>query len=191
LLLKIFFCTIFNQAWSIKLKIAFYFLVWKFFTMSTQLYPVCKLSNGSLFVMPKPDAEHMSRDIKHYQSQGVTKVISLLLPTEIEELNMLEEPIECKTNGIEFVNFSIKDMSVPDLQALREFNQQLKTDLENGQHLAIHCHGGRGRAGIVAITLMVEHGIDADQAIEIASKARGDRMPVNDLQVEFVKAYSA
>lgn len=157
--------------------------------MSTELYRVCELGRGSLSVMPKPDHEQMKRDISHYKSQGITKVISLLLPTEIDKLQMAQEPVECAAHGIEFINFSIKDMSVPDLQELRDFNQQLKSDLDNGHHLAVHCHGGRGRAGIVAITLMVEHGMDAEQAIEVASKARGDRMPVNELQTDFVKAY--
>ncbi|MDG6772870.1 hypothetical protein QCB45_00825 [Thiomicrorhabdus sp. ZW0627] len=157
--------------------------------MTTQLYTVCKLGNGQLSVMPKPDHEQMERDVRHYRSQGVTKVISLLLPKEIEELQMQQEPEVCDAHEIEFVNFSIKDMSVPEMDDLQTFNTQLKQDLENGHHLAIHCHGGRGRAGIVAISLMVEHGISAEQAIEMASKARGDRMPVNELQTEFVKNY--
>lgn len=157
--------------------------------MNTQLYPICQLSNGWLSVMPKPDHEQMELDVRYYRDRGVTKVISLLLPKEIEELKMQQEPAMCAAHQIEFINFSIKDMSVPELQHLKDLNLQLKQDLENGHHLAIHCHGGRGRAGIVAISLMVEHGIQAEQAIEIASKARGDRMPVNELQTEFVKAY--
>lgn len=159
--------------------------------MTTELYKICDLKNGSLSVMPKPDSQQMLRDIQNYQSQGITKVISLLLPTEIEKLAMQLEPSVCEQNNIMFVNFSIKDMSVPKLDDLKAFNEILKQDLENGEHLAIHCHGGRGRAGIVAITLMVEHGIDVQQAIEMASKARGDRMPVNELQTEFVLSYQA
>ncbi|MDX1348128.1 MAG: hypothetical protein R3189_07745 [Thiomicrorhabdus chilensis] len=157
--------------------------------MNTQLHPICQLGNGQISVMPKPDHEQMQRDVSHYRARGVTKVISLLLPKEIEELKMHQEPAVCEAHQIEFINFAIKDMSVPELQSLKALNAQLKLDLEKGHHLAIHCHGGRGRAGIVAISLMVEHGIPAEQAIEIASKARGDRMPVNDFQTEFVKAY--
>lgn len=156
---------------------------------TTELYKVCDLGNGALYVMPKPNDETMQQDVQHYSTQGVTKVISLLLPIEIEKLNMHQEPIECESHQIEFVNFSIKDMSVPELGALKAFNQQLKQDIENGHHIAVHCHGGRGRAGVVAITLMVEHGYDASEAMSLASKARGDNMPVNDIQREFVLNY--
>jgi len=155
----------------------------------TELYKICALSNGHLFVMPKPDGEQLNIDLEYYKSQGVTKVLSLLLPEEIEKLGLQNEASSCAETGLIFLNFSIKDMSVPDEKALKELHTELKADLANGQSIAVHCHGGRGRAGTVAITLMIEHGYDAQQAIQIASAARGDNMPVNDLQTEFVLNY--
>lgn len=155
----------------------------------TELYTVCKLGNGHLSVMPKPDSEQMETDIEYYRTQGVTQVISLLLPEEIQKLEMAREPALCEALGIEFIHFAIKDMSVPEPARLKAFNADLQRLLEDGHHLAIHCHGGRGRAGIVAITLMIEHDIEAELAIQMASQARGDRMPVNDLQTDFVKQY--
>ena len=156
---------------------------------SPELYKICDLGKGALFVMPKPTSETLLEDIAYYQSQGVTKVISLLHAQEIEKLGMLMESQACETNGIKFENFPITDMSVPDVARLKALQQRLKAEIEQGEAIAIHCHGGRGRAGIVAITLMIEHGYDADKAIEMASNARGDRMPVNDLQLNFVKNY--
>jgi len=155
----------------------------------TELYKICNLGKGALFVMPKPSAEQMLEDISYYKQQGVTKVISLLRDPEIEKLNMHSEPHACETHGLKFENFAIKDMSVPDKTDLIALNSRLKQEIEQGEAIAIHCHGGRGRAGIVAITLMVEHGFEADEAIELASEARGDQMPVNELQLNFVKAY--
>ena len=157
--------------------------------MTTELYKICTLDQGALFVMPKPCKDNLDRDIKYYKSQGVTKVISLLLPNEVKKLGMQAEAESCEINGLDFLSFSIKDMSVPELTELQIINQQLKQDLQDGHQLAIHCHGGRGRAGIVAITLMQEFEFDADSAIAMASKARGDRMPVNDIQTNFVKSY--
>jgi len=139
--------------------------------------------------MPKPSSEQMIEDISYYKQQGVTKVISLLRDLEIEKLNMHNEPNACKTHGLKFEKFAIKDMSVPDKTDLTALNRRLKQEIEQGEAIAIHCHGGRGRAGIVAITLMVEHGFEADEAIELASEARGDQMPVNELQLNFVKSY--
>ena len=159
-------------------------------TPTPELYKICDLGNGALFVMPKPTSETLLADIAFYQSQGVTKVISLLHAQEIEKLGMLMEPQACETHGVKFENFPITDMSVPDTDRLKALQKRLKAEIEQGEAIAIHCHGGRGRAGIVAITLMVEHGYDADKAIELASNARGDRMPVNELQLNFVKNYA-
>ncbi len=157
--------------------------------MTPELYKVCDLGNGALFVMPKPTSETLLDDIAYYKSQGVTKVISLLHAQEIEKLGMLMEPDACDAHGVKFENFPITDMSVPEIERLQGLHQRLKAEIDQGEAIAVHCHGGRGRAGIVAITLMVEHGIDADSAIELASEARGDRMPVNDLQLNFVRNY--
>jgi len=158
-------------------------------TLNTELYKIGPLGRGALSVMPKPTSEQLEHDIQFYQSQGVTKVVSVLLPKEVIELDLSQEEDTCEKQGVKFAHFPIKDMSVPTYETLQPFLQELKQDLENGEHLTIHCHGGRGRAGIVAITLMIEHGYDADLAIQIASEARGDNMPVNDIQLAFVKAY--
>lgn len=154
-----------------------------------ELYKICNLSNGALFVMPKPSSESLHDDIAYYKTQGVSKILSLLHAQEIEKLGMMMEEAACADHNVKFENFPITDMSVPDKDRLIALQQRLKQEIENGEAIAIHCHGGRGRAGIVAITLMVEHGIDANTAIEMASKARGDRMPVNDLQLNFVRNY--
>ncbi|MEA3405798.1 MAG: hypothetical protein U9R28_08675 [Pseudomonadota bacterium] len=139
--------------------------------------------------MPKPSSETLHNDIAYYKTQGVSKVISLLHAQEIEKLGMMMEAAACEAHDLKFENFPITDMSVPEKDRLIALQQRLKQEIQSGESIAIHCHGGRGRAGIVAITLMVEHGINADSAIEMASKARGDRMPVNDLQLNFVRSY--
>uniref|UniRef100_Q31GI9 Dual specificity protein phosphatase n=1 Tax=Hydrogenovibrio crunogenus (strain DSM 25203 / XCL-2) TaxID=317025 RepID=Q31GI9_HYDCU len=139
--------------------------------------------------MPKPRAEQLQQDILSYKEQGVTHVVSLLKPTEVEAFQMTEEAAVCKAHQLSFTHFPIKDMDVPEISALKELNLQLKQQLAKEGHIAIHCHGGRGRAGIVAISLMIEHGYDATEAMKIASEARGDKMPVCDLQVEFIHAY--
>lgn len=157
--------------------------------MKAELYPICQLNNGTLSVMPKPRAEQLQKDILSYKEQGVTHVISLLKPTEVKTLQMTEEPDLCKAQQLSFTHFPIKDMGVPEISALKALNMQLKQQLANGGHIAIHCHGGRGRAGTVAISLMIEHGYDAIEAMKIASKARGDKMPVCELQIEFIQSY--
>ncbi len=141
-------------------------------------------------MMPKPDNSQLEKDINFYQSQGINTVISLLLPEEITKLGLLEEERICKKHGMEFINFPVKDMDIPDLEELKKFNQQLKQKIEHGKSITIHCHGGRGRAGTVAITLMKEFGYSAEEATRLAQEGRQDKnVPVCDIQRELVKNY--
>lgn len=154
-----------------------------------ELYPICELGKGRLFMMPKPRNERMEADITFYKDHGVTKVVSLLCAPEIETLDMAGEADVCESCEVAFENFQIKDLEIPSLADLQALNKRLKQDMEQGHSLAVHCHGGRGRSSIVSITLMMEFGLDVETARNIASEARGCAVPVNDLQLDFVRAY--
>jgi len=156
----------------------------------TPLYKIVDIDNASIYMMPKPDNTQLAKDIQFYQSQGINTVISLLLPEEIAKLGLTEEENMCTKLGIEFINFSVKDMDIPNLEQLKAFNQQLKQTIKQGKSITIHCHGGRGRAGTVAITLMKEFGYTTEEATQLAQEGRQDKnVPVCDIQREFVKNY--
>ncbi len=156
----------------------------------TALYKICDIGEASIYMMPKPDSNQLDQDIQFYQSQGVNTVVSLLLPEEVIKLELVDEEPVCQQHGIEFINFSVKDMDVPELADLKAFNAKLKQQIEAGKSIAIHCHGGRGRAGTVAITLMQELGFSAEEATRLAQQGRQDEnVPVCDIQREFVKNY--
>lgn len=159
--------------------------------MNTPLYKICELGQGKLFMMPKPTAHNLVTDIAYYQSQGIDIVLSLLRAPEIEALGLMDEPNVCKAHQIEFMHFPVKDMDVPDLQALQTLNSELKTAMELGKSIAVHCHGGRGRAGTVAVTLMQEFGYTSEEAMKVAQAGRQDpNVPVCEIQVKFVTDYS-
>lgn len=156
----------------------------------TALYKICDIGEASIYIMPKPDSKQLTHDIQYYQSQGVNTVVSLLLPEEVVKLELTHEAEVCRNYSIEFINFSVKDMDVPELVALKAFNAKLKQQIEAGKSIAIHCHGGRGRAGTLAITLMQEFGFSAQEATQLAQQGRQDtNVPVCDIQREFVKNY--
>lgn len=156
----------------------------------TKLYRICDLGSAELFMMPKPDGENLERDIQYFQDNGVNIVVSLLRDKEVIELGLCQEQQACRKLGIEFISFAVKDMDVPSLDDLKQLNQRLKANLKAGKSVAIHCHGGRGRAGTVAITLMQEFGYSADEACQIAQAGREDQnVPVCDIQREFVLNY--
>lgn len=154
-----------------------------------ELYFIARVAEGKVYMMPKPSAENLQADIEFYASQGIDAVVSLLRDVEIEAQGLKKQPDLCQQTGIDFYHFPIKDMDVPDKDQLKAFLKTLQPLIEAGKSIAFHCHGGRGRAGTAVISLMLENGYQAEQAIAIASKGRQDKVPVCEVQTEFLIKY--
>lgn len=155
--------------------------------LNIELYPICKIGHGSLAIMPKPPAENLAQAMRFYAQNGITHIVSLLRQPEIEKLQLEQEAAACACAGIEFIQFPVKDMDVPDILELRTFISQHLPKIQNGAHYSFHCHGGRGRAGTLAISLMMANGMDYQSAQALASEKRGDRVPVCEIQRDFLQ----
>ena len=155
------------------------------------IYPICIIGQGGIVMMPKPRAEHLANDMAFYQQQGITHIVSLLRQEEMLQHGLDQEKQACETAGLGFYHLPIQDMNVPELSTLQAFNQTLLSDIAEGATIAIHCHGGRGRAGTVAISLMLESGYELTDALALAREKRQDSMvPVCDVQNEFLANYA-
>jgi len=151
-----------------------------------ELYFISKITNGEVYMMPKPRALSLKEDIAFYRSQGIDAVVSLIRPQEVVEKGLSDERVLCEQAGLAFFEFPIKDMDVPDKVELEAFLSQLKPLFDAGKNVTFHCQGGRGRAGTAVVSLMLMNGFNAEQAIKIASDGRGDQVPVCDIQREFL-----
>ena len=154
---------------------------------TVELYPICKIGYGSLAIMPKPPAENLAQAMTFYAQNGITHIVSLLRQPEVEKLQLEQEAQACANAGIEFLQFPVKDMDVPDRLALKAFISEHLHKIQNGAHYSFHCHGGRGRAGTLAISLMMAEGMDYHSAQTLASEKRGDTVPVCDVQRDFLQ----
>ena len=147
------------------------------------------LGKGALYVMPKPDHQFLDAHIQHLKSLGITKVVSLLEEHEITALGLNEEPNLCKAHEIDFMNIPFKDRDVPPLAIIQTLVPQLLNEILDGHQIAIHCHGGVGRTGILANCLLIESGVTASQALTLISEARQCPSPNIDTQIEFIRLY--
>lgn len=66
----------------------------------------------------------------------------------------------------------------------------LVTRLKNGKTLVIHCNGGKGRSGTVAVACMVAMGQRVDKSIDVVRKARSGTIR-NPLQIVYVKRFKS
>ena len=59
---------------------------------------------------------------------------------------------------------------------MREILDHLRTRLDSGHKVYVHCWGGIGRTGTVVGCHLVEQGMTADQALEQARQYGGNRV---------------
>jgi protein-tyrosine phosphatase len=76
---------------------------------------------------------------------------------------------EIERRGMEWVHMPIPDVSTPGTAfeaKWPEVSRSLRSRLDAGENILVHCRGGLGRAGMIAARLLVETGVEPEVAIE-------------------------
>jgi protein-tyrosine phosphatase len=141
--------------------------------------------------MARPRAdEWLETEVNEWKNSGVDTVVSLLEQEEVSELGLQREAELCRSNGIDFISFPIRDRGLPESQ--REASQiarSLAADLRDGRSMAIHCRAGIGRSSVVAACALICSGLGAEEALALISAARGLSVPDTDEQRDWVVAF--
>jgi protein-tyrosine phosphatase len=53
----------------------------------------------------------------------------------------------------------------------------IRAHLAAGRGVAVHCYAGLGRSPLLAAMVLIDHGLDATEAIARVSRARGAAVP--------------
>lgn len=114
-------------------------------------------------------------DLRVIQAWGAKLVLTLVEPHELVELQVPQLGHKVQSYGMQWRHLPIADYSVPD----SEFEQQWQVHgaeirhlLRNGDNVLVHCKGGLGRAGMIAARLLVELGMQPDEAISYVRRER-------------------
>jgi len=153
-------------------------------------YLVTGIGDGSLHVMAAPRPRQLHNHIRYLKMQGITKVLCLMEPLEMERLDLQEEEKWCASEGLKFENFPITDHSVTGVDRVRDLAKRLLQEIIAGEHLVVHCYAGIGRTGLVSSCILMEHGMNAEEAMALISQKRQLKIPETKEQVEFVLAYT-
>jgi len=87
--------------------------------------------------------------------------------------------------------FPIPDLHAPSLASIRPFLDRAVHRLDAGEHLLVHCGAGVGRAGTVAVCLLMLHGLGRDDALALVAAHRPMAGPEVGAQRELVDALAA
>ena len=143
---------------------------------------------GQLAIVPRPrGGEWLDDEVRAWKELGCDVVVSLLTRDELDEFGLAAEPDLSRAQGLQFCELPIPDLGVPEsLAAARKLVDNLRSALELGKKIAIHCRQGIGRSGLIAAGVLVVSGVDPETAIRQVSAARGLPVPETAEQREWV-----
>jgi len=156
------------------------------------LYPnpkfISQIEGGSISIMSKPSGgEYLEDDIKFLKNVGIDIIVSLLEPRESSELGLSEEENCCASLGIRYVNLPIQDRSIPPNNAkFIESVHDVYDFILSGSNVVAHCRAGIGRSGIYTTSVLIRHGLSAQEAFKLVSAARGFEIPDTQEQIEWI-----
>ena len=94
---------------------------------------------------------------------------------ELAQLAITRLGVEVQRRGMEWLHLPVPDVSTPGPEfeaGWPAVSNHLRSRLDAGENILIHCRGGVGRSGMIAARLLVESGADAEEAIARVRAAR-------------------
>jgi len=114
-------------------------------------------------------------DLDTIHAWGATLVLTLVEPAELASLKVPQLGHEVRRRGIDWLHLPIADYSIPSAAFEQDWitrGHEIREILRNGDDVLVHCKGGLGRAGMIAARLLVELGMDPEQAIHAVRHVR-------------------
>ena len=143
---------------------------------------------GRLAIVPRPrGGDWLEGEVRAWKEMGFEVVVSLLMRDEMDELGLADEADLSRAQGLQFCEFPIPDLGIPKSSAAaRQLVDNLRSDLDVGKQIAIHCRQGIGRSGLIAAGVLIVSGVEPELAISQVSAARGLSVPETAEQREWV-----
>lgn len=160
--------------------------------MTTDLFWIPTTLPGRLAIMPRPrGGDWLEDEARAWRRAGVDVVASLLTPDEVADLELSAEADAARNEGIECVSLPVPDRGLPPSRAaFAELAGRLADDIAAGRTVVVHCRQGIGRAGMLAVAVLVSTGLTIDAAVDRVSAARGRPVPETPDQLRWLTNYA-
>lgn len=139
---------------------------------------------------PEKNKRLFQTDLDEIVRWGANGVVCLVEPYELS-LNKVDGlPTAVQNAGIWWSHLPIIDMEIPN--QIFENNwavegERIRHALRIGERVIIHCYAGLGRTGMIAARILVEFGVEPEQAIR--QVRRDDRRRIQTrAQANFVRS---
>ncbi|HQZ32860.1 MAG TPA: hypothetical protein PK020_00475 [Ilumatobacteraceae bacterium] len=122
---------------------------------------------------------------------GATTAVCLVEAHELEDRYPAYLAWLRAHDGGTAVWFPIHDLHAPGLAGTEPFIAELVRRLDNGEHLLMHCAAGIGRAGTMAVCVLMELGMSLPDALTHIALHRPMAGPEVGAQRDLVDAWAA
>lgn len=156
--------------------------------MKATIYPIDAVAPHRVAIVARPRGGDWLRDeLSALSREGIDVLVSMLTEEESKELGLESECEDCKAVAIEFVNLPIPDRSVPsDTDDFFHAVERLAEMVRAGRFLGVHCRASIGRSSVLAASVLVRLGWDANEAFSAVESARGCSIPDTPEQRDWV-----
>ena len=127
--------------------------------------------------MTGPWERDLESDLAAIAKWGATALVTLMELHELERLGVSSLGEIAVAQGLDWYHLPIRDVSVPSAAFEAEWKSAgmaLRTRLLGGESVVVHCRGGVGRTGLVAVRLLVELGEAPASALQRVRAARSE-----------------
>ena len=132
----------------------------------------------------------LQADLKELQDWGANGVVCLVEPHELKMNRVEDLPALVRSAGMWWKHLPIVDMDIPD-QSFEDVwaadGERIRHALRIGERVAFHCYAGLGRTGMIAARILVEMGMDPEEAIRTVRRDNRRRIQTRG-QANFVRA---
>lgn len=128
-------------------------------------------------------------DIDELIRSGTQVLISLIRNSELRSMGIPDLLEKVSKAGIQVIHGPIRDKWIPSsMDFLIKLVNRIVDLMQQGRSVVIHCNGGKGRSGLVAVSTLVAMGIDTGKATNLV-RATKNGMLYNPAQILYIKAF--
>ena len=118
-------------------------------------------AGGTLALSPLPQGD----DVQRLLDWQPDLVVSMTSQEEMDRLGSGDLGQALQAAGVAWHHLPVVDYSTPESPDIRAIEEAALAVLRAGGKVLTHCRGGCGRAGMMALRLMIASGEDVDPAL--------------------------
>jgi len=155
------------------------------------IYWIDESPSARLAIVARPrGGDWLRDDLTALKEGGIDVVVSLLEPSEAEELGLADEAALAEQAGIRFISWPIPDRRTPgDLAGFQQLVSDLCKLLQAGQTIGAHCRGCIGRSTVLMAAILITRGSHPETALQVIERARGCIVPDTPEQREWIHSF--